>query len=142
MSENVIDSADTDTLAAEYVLGTLDFDERNAAQSLLAQDAAFAAKVKVWERRLGELHLMVEPVNHMLHNFAQVLEIQEQSRFVEIFAGQRHPDLIVVSVRILALAFVVAKVVPRGKRIFYRNFEHEPSVEPKKVPIRQLVLYR
>ena len=55
-------NGDTDALAAEYVLGTLDFDERSAAQSLCAQDEEFAAKVRVWERRLGELHLMVEPV--------------------------------------------------------------------------------
>jgi hypothetical protein len=62
VSENVIDTGDTDALAAEYVLGTLDADERTAARRLLAEDAAFATKVKVWERRLGELHLMVEPV--------------------------------------------------------------------------------
>src|SRR5207244_1768788 len=51
-----------DVLAGEYVLGTLDPDERAAAHNLIAADAAFAAKVKVWERRLGELHLMVEPI--------------------------------------------------------------------------------
>jgi hypothetical protein len=62
MSEDMIGARDTDALAAEYVLGTLDSEEHTAAQSLLAQDAEFAAKVKVWERRLGELHLMVEPV--------------------------------------------------------------------------------
>ena len=61
MPEHV--TGDTDALAAEYVLGTLEFDERSAAESLRAQDAEFAAKVKVWERRLGELHLMVEPVD-------------------------------------------------------------------------------
>ena len=52
----------TDALAAEYVLGTLDSDEREQARALLGSDAAFAAKVAHWERRLGELHLMVEPV--------------------------------------------------------------------------------
>ena len=52
----------TDALAAEYVLGTLDSDEREQARALLGSDAAFAAKVTHWERRLGELHLMVEPV--------------------------------------------------------------------------------
>jgi hypothetical protein len=62
MSEDMIGASDTDALAAEYVLGTLDSEERTAAQSLLARDAEFAAKVKVWEGRLGELHLMVEPV--------------------------------------------------------------------------------
>ncbi|MGA7490813.1 MAG: hypothetical protein WBW74_28155, partial [Xanthobacteraceae bacterium] len=51
-----------DALAAEYVLGTLDADERAQARALLARDGGFAAKVQSWERRLGELHLMVEPV--------------------------------------------------------------------------------
>jgi hypothetical protein len=62
MPENMIGAGDTDALAAEYVLGTLETDERSAAQDLLAKDEGFATKVKVWERRLGELHLMVEPV--------------------------------------------------------------------------------
>src|ERR1700732_2969015 len=61
MPEDVIAAPDTDVLAGEYVLGTLDPDERAAAHNLIAADAAFAAKVKVWERRLGELHLMVGP---------------------------------------------------------------------------------
>jgi hypothetical protein len=60
MPEDV--TIDRDGMAAEYVLGTLDLDERRAAQVLLAEDTEFAAKVKLWERRLGELHLMVEPV--------------------------------------------------------------------------------
>ena len=50
-----------EALAAEYVLGTLDSHERALARTLLT-DEAFAAKVRLWERRLGELHLMVEPV--------------------------------------------------------------------------------
>src|SRR5262249_28899710 len=52
----------TDALAAEFVLGTLDADERTQAQALLEIDQEFVAKVAAWERRLGELHLMVEPV--------------------------------------------------------------------------------
>jgi anti-sigma-K factor RskA len=62
MSETVNGADTPDIIAGEYVLGTLDGDERSHAQSLLAADPEFAAKVKVWERRLGELHLMVEPV--------------------------------------------------------------------------------
>src|SRR2546423_1285703 len=61
MPEDVIAAPDTDVLAGEYVLGTLDPDERASAHNLIAADAAFAAKVKIWERRLGELHLMGEP---------------------------------------------------------------------------------
>ena len=52
----------TNALAAEYVLGTLDSEEREQARAMLGPDTAFAGKVVQWERRLGELHLMVEPV--------------------------------------------------------------------------------
>jgi len=53
---------DKDVLAAEYVLGTLSPDERADAQALLAIDSAFAEVVRGWERRLGELSAMVDPV--------------------------------------------------------------------------------
>ena len=49
-------------LAAEYVLGTLDAAEREQAEAYLESDPAFAALVQDWERRLGELHAMVDPV--------------------------------------------------------------------------------
>ncbi len=61
MSNFLIDE-DTDLLAAEFVLGTLDAEERANAQSLLRMDHGFIAMVRIWERRFGELHLMVEPV--------------------------------------------------------------------------------
>jgi anti-sigma-K factor RskA len=62
MSE-LVNGADTPAAwAAEYVLGTLEWDERSRATDLLSADPAFAAKVKLWERRLGELHQLVEPV--------------------------------------------------------------------------------
>lgn len=51
-----------DALAAEYVLGTLNRDEREQATALLAIDAGFAAVARSWERRLGELNIMVEAV--------------------------------------------------------------------------------
>jgi anti-sigma-K factor RskA len=53
---------DKDVLAAEYVLGTLGRDERSEAQALIAIDPAFAEVVRGWERRLGELSAMVDPV--------------------------------------------------------------------------------
>src|ERR1700739_3251727 len=54
---------DRDALAAEYVLGTLSADEREQAEALLAIDPGFAEIVRVWERRLGELNVMVEAVD-------------------------------------------------------------------------------
>jgi anti-sigma-K factor RskA len=53
---------DQELLAAEYVLGTLDAEERAQAQALIGINPAFAAVVRYWEQRLGELHLMVETV--------------------------------------------------------------------------------
>jgi len=54
---------DKDVLAAEYVLGTLGPDERAEAQARIAIDSDFAEVVRGWERRLGELSAMVDPVD-------------------------------------------------------------------------------
>jgi anti-sigma-K factor RskA len=48
--------------AAEYVLGTLDVDERAQADALILVDPDFAADVRQWERKLGELNVLVAPV--------------------------------------------------------------------------------
>jgi len=53
---------DNEALAAEYVLGTLAADEREHAEGLLLIDPGFEAMVRQWERRLGELNVMVEAV--------------------------------------------------------------------------------
>jgi anti-sigma-K factor RskA len=53
---------DQDTLAAEYVLGTLSAEEREHAEALISFDPGFEAAVRQWERRLGELNVMVEAV--------------------------------------------------------------------------------
>ena len=53
---------DRDALAAEYVLGTLSAEERGQAEALITIDPGFAEIVRVWERRLGELNVMVEAV--------------------------------------------------------------------------------
>lgn len=59
---DVVSSEELNTLAAEFVLGTLDYEERKGAAALLEVDHAFRGIVRIWERRLGELHLMVEAV--------------------------------------------------------------------------------
>lgn len=53
---------DRDGLASEYVLGTLDADERAQAEALMLVDPAFADTVRRWERRLGELNVLVSAV--------------------------------------------------------------------------------
>ena len=58
----MIESPDKEVLAAEYVLGTLGLAERVQVQQMLASDQVFAALVRDWERRLGELNVLVTPV--------------------------------------------------------------------------------
>jgi len=59
---DVLSNEDLNALAGEYVLGTLDYDERKGASALLEVDPTFRGIVRIWEKRLGELHLMVEAV--------------------------------------------------------------------------------
>ncbi|HSZ94339.1 MAG TPA: anti-sigma factor [Acetobacteraceae bacterium] len=55
------DEPDRDLLAAEYVLGSLEGDERREAERLLADNPAFARSVATWQRRLTPLAAHVAP---------------------------------------------------------------------------------
>lgn len=55
-------SEDHIVLAAEYVLGTLDAEERAQVDTMMSVDPDFRALVERWERRLGELNAMVGSV--------------------------------------------------------------------------------
>jgi hypothetical protein len=59
---DVVSNEELNALAAEYVLGTLDYEERKGATALLEVDPTFRGIVRIWERRFGDLHLMVEAV--------------------------------------------------------------------------------
>src|SRR5258707_12811404 len=76
-----------DALAAEYVLGSLDVEERAQARNLLEADPTFAAKVELWERRFGELHLMVEPVEPDSGIWARI-----KAKLPEVQQGIRPPE--------------------------------------------------
>ena len=52
---------DRDLLAAEYVLGSLEGDERREAERLLAADPAFARSVFAWQQRLTPLATHAAP---------------------------------------------------------------------------------
>lgn len=56
------DEADRDLLAAEYVLGVLEGEDREAAVRLLTDDPDFARAVEAWQRRLSPLASHVAPV--------------------------------------------------------------------------------
>jgi anti-sigma-K factor RskA len=63
-----------EALAAEYALGTLDAGEREQAELLIVDDPRFAALVRFWERRLGELNVMVDPVEPSADIWARIRE--------------------------------------------------------------------
>lgn len=54
---------DTDLLVGEYVLGTLEREERRKLEEIAAREPTVAAAVMVWERRLAPLHELVAPVD-------------------------------------------------------------------------------
>jgi hypothetical protein len=86
MSNFLIDE-DTDLLAAEFVLGSLDSEERANAQSRLRTDHGFIAMVRIWERRFGELHLMVEPVEPDVNILQRI-----KAKIVEIAPSEPAPE--------------------------------------------------
>ncbi|MEW6641849.1 MAG: anti-sigma factor [Pseudomonadota bacterium] len=55
-------SEDHIVLAAEYVLGTLDVEERAQVETMMAVDADYRRLVESWQNRLGELNAMVGAV--------------------------------------------------------------------------------
>ena len=63
---------DREALAAEYVLGTLDADERARVELMLETDPPFATLVHAWEKKLGELHHTIEPVEPPAHVWRRI----------------------------------------------------------------------
>src|SRR5882724_7569221 len=55
-------SEDHIVLAAEYVLGTLDAEERAQVDTMMSVDMDFRSMVESWESKLGELNVMVGSV--------------------------------------------------------------------------------
>src|SRR5579862_5674023 len=70
-------------------------------------------------------HLVVQAVHDGLQGFLQLAKVEQQTGFVEFLTGQGDSYLVIVAVRIFALAFVIAQVVARRKRIFYSDLKHE-----------------
>ena len=56
------DRDEKEAFAAEYVLGSLESSERAQVEALMTVDHSFREVVRKWERRLGELNVLVAPV--------------------------------------------------------------------------------
>jgi hypothetical protein len=68
---------------------------------------------------------MIKVFDGRPHHLLEKLKIKEHASLVELFSCKRDEDLVVVAVRILALAAVVAEVVAGGKTGFYSYFKHD-----------------
>jgi anti-sigma-K factor RskA len=67
------DADDIDALAGEYVLGTLDENERRAADERFKSDGAFRAAVAAWEARLQPLSDSAKPEPPSRDLFAEIM---------------------------------------------------------------------
>ena len=72
-------------------------------------------------------HAVVEVVDGGAHDLLEEFEVEQHAGFVELLAYEGDEDLVVVAVRVLALATIVAEVVAGRKTGFYSNFEHDSS---------------
>ena len=77
----------------------------------------------------------IDRAQHLLEQ----LEVEQQTGLIELGAGQRHADLVVVAVRVLALAFVVAQIVAGGEICLHGNFKHRCQLNPARVAARTLL---
>jgi anti-sigma-K factor RskA len=94
-------------MAAEYVLGTLDGEERAQVEMMMSVDPEFKLVVEQWERRLGELHAMVgavEPADEVWS------KIRTAVTAIKPEAAMRLPE--VTSVPAAAAAPVVQEITP------------------------------
>ena len=67
------DGDDIEALAGEYVLGTLDPDERRAAEARIVSDVAFRTAIADWERRLQPLSDAAEAVEPPAAAFGRIM---------------------------------------------------------------------
>jgi hypothetical protein len=71
---------------------------------------------------------VVEVFDYRTHDLFEELEIEEEASFIEVIALKGDEYLVVVAVRVLALATVVAEVVAGGKAGFYGYFKHDSGI--------------
>lgn len=99
-------------MAAEYVLGTLDGEERAQVEMMMSVDPQFKLVVEQWERRLGELHAMVGTVEPSDEVWGK---IRTAVAAITPEAAMRLPE--VTSVPAAAVLPVVTEITPDGSNV-------------------------
>lgn len=87
----MIELDDIDGLAAEYVLGTLPLDERDAVKARLPRDAALRKAVSDWERRLTPLADSLRPIAPPPNLYSKVrAQIGLSSHVISLKSREQH----------------------------------------------------
>ncbi len=73
-------------------------------------------------------HLVVEAVDDGAHDLLEEFEIKQEAGVIKIGANEGDEDFVVVAMRVLALALVVAEIVAGGEAGFHGDFKHCGSV--------------
>jgi anti-sigma-K factor RskA len=106
-------------LAGEYVLGTLDPEERAEAKRLLAGDPDFASAVAAWQHRLDPLNAAVAPVTPPADLFRRIEHRLGEPGSAKILKLERHlrhwraATLAMTALAASLIGFIVAP--PRGQ---------------------------
>jgi len=67
---------------------------------------------------------VVDALDDRTQQILEQLEVQQQAGGVQLRPGQGDADLVVMAMRVLALALVVAEVVSGGETCLHGNFKH------------------
>ena len=100
----------------------------------------FSRRIQLDKRLKVVEHLVVDAVNDRAQYLLEQFEIQQQACLVQSVSAQSDADLVVVAVRILTLALVVAKVVSGGKACLHGDFVHRRLPDPVRGSAPRLIL--
>jgi len=130
---------DRDALAAEYVLGTLSADERDQAEALLLIDPGFAEIVRGWERRLGELNVMVEAVEPPPEIWERIkTDIDGAERRIAAEAAQADAEADTTPIAeteiLLTIEEAAPQTVPEGTELTPEPIAENPEAETSASP--------
>src|SRR5206468_318589 len=73
-------------------------------------------------------HLMVQVIDDGPEERFENLEVKQQAGFIKLRTGKGDEHAIVVPVRVLALAMVVAQEMARREPCFYCDFKHMSGI--------------
>src|ERR1035437_735575 len=91
----------------------------------------FSRWIEFGERLQVVEHLVVDALDDGAHHQLELFEVEQQAGRVQRFSGEGDADLVIVAVRVLTLAVVIAEVVAGRKAGVHGDFIHEILRDPR-----------